>query len=107
VPLNQFSEVYKMVLNKPTANSLTNTLPQIAEKLRRNTEDQSAPISIILISGIPGSGKGRLAHSLAKQLNNEQLKAFDFKMPTVQSSLKYETPEFVGELNKFAEGLLG
>ena len=39
VPLNQFSEVYKLVRNKPTANSLTNTLPQIAEKLRKNTEE--------------------------------------------------------------------
>jgi hypothetical protein len=107
VPLNQFSEVYKMVQNKPQANSLTNTLPQIAEKLRRNTEDdQSSLISIILISGIPGSGKGRFAHSLAKQLNNEQLKAFDFKMPTIQNSMKYETPDFVAELNKFADGLV-
>ena len=39
VPLNQFSEVYKIVRNKPNANSLTNTLPQIAEKLKRNTEE--------------------------------------------------------------------
>ena len=59
------------------------------------------------MSGIPGSGKGRFAHSLAKQLGNEYIKAFDFKMPTVQSSTSYSTPEFVGELNKFAENILG
>ena len=107
VPLNQFSEVYKLVRNKPTANSLTNTLPQIAEKLRRNTEEGTALISVILVSGIPGSGKGRFAHALSKQLGNEYLKAFDFKMPTVQSSTNYTTPEFVVELNKFAENLTG
>ena len=28
-------------------------------------------------------------------------------MPTVQSSINYSTPEFISELNKFAENILG
>ena len=74
-------------------------MPQIAEKLKRNTEEQNALIRIVLVSGIPGSGKGRFAHELVRQLGNEYLKAFDFKMPSVQSSTSYSTPEFVKELN--------
>ena len=62
-------------------------------------------IRVVLVSGIPGSGKGRFAHELVRQLGNEYLKAFDFKMPTVQSSTSYSTPEFVKELNKFTDGL--
>jgi adenylate kinase family enzyme len=38
----------------------------------------------VLVSGIPGSGKGRLANSIAKLLLPLQLKTAFFKMPTVQ-----------------------
>ena len=61
----------------------------------------------MLVSGIPGSGKGRFAHELVRQLGNEYLKAFDFKMPTVQSSTSYSTPDFIKELNKFVDGIEG
>jgi adenylylsulfate kinase-like enzyme len=54
---------------KPPTSTLENTLTQMSEKLKRN----GGPISVILISGIPGSGKGRLASSLSKLLSNENL----------------------------------
>lgn len=53
---------------------------------------------MILVSGIPGSGKGRLANSLAKLLVPCQLKTAFFKMPTVQASVKYNTADFVKAL---------
>lgn len=55
-------------------------------------------MSLILVSGIPGSGKGRLANSLAKLLQPLQLKTQFFKMPTVQQSVSYSTAEFVKAL---------
>ena len=69
----------------------------MAAKLRR---PKGAPISLILVSGIPGSGKGRLANTLAKLLVPEQLKTAFFKMPTVQQSVRYSTSEFIKALRK-------
>lgn len=83
MPLNQFSEVYRLVQNKPAATSLENTLAQLTSQLKRNPEDPTSLISIVLVAGIPGSGKGRFANAMKKNLGNEKLKAFNFKMPTV------------------------
>jgi len=44
----------------------------MAAKLKRLS---GSPISLILISGVPGSGKGRLASSLSKLLTNENLRS--------------------------------
>jgi len=38
---------------------------------------------VIIISGIPGAGKGKLADYLTKQLQNENVQAASFKMPNV------------------------
>ena len=88
------------------ANSLENTLPQLIEKLRRNPEEPNSPISVILVAGTPGSGKGRIAYSIRKHLGNEQLRAYDFKMPSVQQSCRYETAEFVNQLNAYVQSVL-
>jgi len=69
----------------------------MALKLKRQP---GQPISLILVSGIPGSGKGRLANTIAKLLTPDQLKTAFFKMPTVQQSTKYNTAEFVKALKK-------
>ena len=106
VPLSQFSEVYRLVQSKPVANSLENTLPQLIEKLRRNSEEASSPISVILVAGSPGSGKGRFSYSLRRHLGSEQLKAYDFKMPSVQQSCRYDTAEFVNQLNVYRQSLI-
>lgn len=47
--------------------------------------------NVIIISGIPGSGKGKLAEYLTKQFANEGLGAIAFKMPTVQDTVKFST----------------
>jgi tRNA uridine 5-carbamoylmethylation protein Kti12 len=39
---------------------------------------------VIIVSGIPGSGKGRMADYLARQLAQENLETAFFKMNTVQ-----------------------
>ena len=87
------------------ANSLENTLPQLIEKLRRNSEEASSPISVILVAGSPGSGKGRFSYALRKHLGNESLRAHDFKMPSIEKSMRYDTNDFVSELNTFCSGI--
>ena len=84
---------------------MENTLPQLREKLRRNPDDPNSLISIILVAGIPGSGKGRFANTMKRLLMNEYLNTYDFKMPSVQKSTRYDTNEFVGELCAFTDGI--
>jgi len=62
---------------------------------------EKGTISVILVSGIPGSGKGKLAQTLNGKLGNEYLESVSFKMQTVQSSIKYTTPSFIDALSKF------
>lgn len=99
MPLTQFSEVYRLVKSKPTASSLENTVPQLIEKLRKSPDEPNQLISVVLVAGIPGSGKGKFAYSLRKHFGNEHLHAHDFKMPSLQKSLRYDTGEFVTELS--------
>ena len=105
VPLNQFSEVYRLVNSKPLTTSLENTKPQLTDRLRRNAEEPNSLISVILVAGIPGSGKGRFSYALRKHLGNEHLRAHDFKMPSIEKSMRYDTNEFVTELNNFCSGI--
>ena len=107
MPLSQFSEVYRLVQSKPSASSLLDTVPQLIEKLKRSPDEPHQLISVVLVAGIPGSGKGRFAYDLRKHLANELLRAHDFKMPSLQKSLVYDTAEFVNELNTFCSGLQG
>ena len=41
-------------------------------------------INVMIVSGIPGSGKGKLAEYLARQLGNENVNTVTFKMSSVQ-----------------------
>jgi len=57
---------------------------------------------LVIVSGIPGSGKGRLANYIANQIAGEQgVYAVSFKMPTVQESIVYDTKEYVKALINF------
>ncbi len=93
LPFAQFADTYRLVLNKPPTTALENTLQQMAAKLKRDTRT-----SVVLVSGIPGAGKGRFAASLAKLLMNEKLLCQHWKMPSVQASCRYSTPEFIKAL---------
>jgi len=46
-------------------------VPQLIEKLRKNPEEPTQLISLVLVAGIPGSGKGRFAYALRKHFGNE------------------------------------
>ena len=50
---------------KPTAKDVAGYMQGMVDKLKRK-EGQS--VNLILVSGIPGSGKGRLSDSLARHL---------------------------------------
>jgi len=57
---------------------------------------------LIIVSGIPGSGKGRLANYIANQIAGEKdVYAVSFKMPTVQESIVYDTNAYVKALVNF------
>ena len=88
---NHFSETYRSIMSKPKASLLEKTLPTMASKLKKSTDGL---ISVVLISGIPGSGKGRLAESLHKMLLNENLKSI-FYVPNVENSINYNTEMFI------------
>ena len=74
----------------------------VAHLCQRLKPNASGQIAIILVSGIPGSGKGRLSATLMRSLKQEKLRAMSFKMPTVQASIKYSTDAFVQALDKAA-----
>ena len=95
VPFKNFIEAYRDVQSKPDSAQLQSTREQLSSKLRRR---KNGPISLILVSGIPGSGKGRLASNISKLLLADQLKTAFFKMPTVQESARYNTQEFIRAL---------
>ena len=86
---------------------MQNTVPQLIEKLKKSPDEPNQLISVVLVAGIPGSGKGKFAHSLRKHFGNEHLHAHDFKMPSLQKSMRYDTNEFVTELSQFTTGLQG
>ncbi|CDW75335.1 UNKNOWN [Stylonychia lemnae] len=75
----------------------------LIDKMKQQvTNSQGQPkTNVIIISGIPGSGKGKLAEYLAKQFSNEGLGAVTFKMPTVQESIKFVTPKYIQSMINF------
>lgn len=56
---------------------------------------------MILVSGIPGSGKTKLSEQICGQLKLEGIKAGAFKMPTVEDSIKYNTEKFIQAMIEF------
>lgn len=73
------------------------TVPKLVEKLKRKENT----VNIILISGIPNSGKHKLAENLTSRLKNENLNTVIFKMPNVQQSISYDTGLFMEHLQEF------
>jgi len=94
VPLNQFLDALRV---GHEADGSQSAVAQMCNKLKKS---QAGLTSVILVSGIPGSGKGRFAATLARTLKQEKVRATSFKMPTVQSSIKYSTDAFVSALIK-------
>ncbi len=60
--------------------------------------------NVIIVSGIPGSGKSKLAESLTKQLLAEGLQAVCFKTPgPVSETVRFSTSKFIQQLLSFKE----
>ena len=79
IPFNKFDEVYKIA--DQSASMPKNKNKDLVAKLLKGTEEKA---SLIIVSGIPGSGKGRLANYIANQIGAEKdVYACSFKMPTV------------------------
>ena len=57
---------------------------------------------MIVVSGIPGSGKSKFAESLAKTFASEGLATATFKAP-VADQLKFSTARFIQQIIQFKE----
>ena len=98
IPLTAFSKVYREAdQDSMLADSKTSDL---IAKLLQGAEKKT---SLILVSGIPGSGKGRLSDFLSRQIQMENVTSTNFKMPTVQESTKYSTDGFIKAMLKFKQ----
>ena len=63
------------------------------EKLKQGLPERA---NVIIISGIPGAGKSKLADSLTKMLASEGLPAVAFKTPgPVAEQVKFSTSKFI------------
>ena len=63
IPFAAFSKLYReAIADDKTAH---NKVSDLIKKLLDGTEEKT---SLIIVSGIPGSGKGRLANQMARQL---------------------------------------
>ena len=78
IPLSAFSKVYREA--DQDANMPLSKTEDLIQKLVQGTDKKT---SLILISGIPGSGKGRTADFLSRQIQMEDVPSANFKMPTV------------------------
>jgi len=73
-----FSKVYREADQQ--ASMPSSKISNLVEKLLANTDQRT---SVIIVSGIPCSGKGRTADYLCRQLRQENVTCACFKMPTV------------------------
>ena len=93
IPLSAFSKVYREA-DQQASMPLSKT-NDLIKRLLDGTESKT---SLILVAGIPGSGKGRLSDFLGRQIQMENVPAASFKMPTVQESVTYNTEAFMKTL---------
>lgn len=96
MPFDKFSKVYQEADQQ--AKMPASKTNDLCKKLLEGTDQKT---SVIIISGIPGSGKGRVAEQLSRLLAQEDVPSVSFKMPTVQESIKYSTETFIKKLQLF------
>lgn len=78
LPFSAFTKVYREA-NQMAAMPLSKT-KDLVKRLMAGTESKT---SLVIVSGIPGSGKGRLSDFLSRKFQEEDVPATYFKMPTV------------------------
>jgi hypothetical protein len=96
MPFSAFTKVYQEA-DQMAGMPLSKT-KNLIEKLMNGTDKKT---SLIIVSGIPGSGKGRLSDYLSRKLVEEDVESTYFKMPTVQDSLSYSSESFIKALVQF------
>jgi hypothetical protein len=98
IPLTAFSKVYREA--DQDANMPLSKTADLIAKLLQGADQKT---SVILVSGIPGSGKGRLSDFLSRQIQMENIPSTNFKMPTVQESVHYSTEKFIKAMINFKQ----
>ena len=96
LPFSAFSKVFREA-NQMASMPLSKTKDLIG-KLLNGTDTKT---SVVIVSGIPGSGKGRLGDYLSRKFQEENVPSTFFKMPTVQESTSYSTEAFIKALALF------
>ena len=65
----------------------------LIDKLRQGHVERA---NVIIVSGIPGSGKTKLTDSLTKMLSSEGLPVASFKTPgPIADQVKFSTSKFI------------
>lgn len=73
----------------------------MVEKLKQGPIERA---NVIIVSGIPGSGKSKLTDSLTKMLSSEGLPVVAFKPPgPVADQVKFSTGKFIQQVLQFKE----
>jgi hypothetical protein len=76
----------------------------LVEKLKTGNANKA---NVIIVSGIPGSGKSKLTESLAKLLSAEGLPAVAFKPSgPIAEQVKFSTGKFIQQILEFKETAL-
>lgn len=74
------------------------------QKMVKRILDSKGKISLILVSGLPGSDKERLAETLSRLLVNEQVRTLPFQVSNIKDQINYSTQVFVPKLIQFTKG---
>lgn len=83
-----YSEAYKKQPYIPNYTQL------LVEKLKAG--EPLGKSNMIIVSGIPGSGKTKLSESLTKQFSAEGIPSFAFKAPGhISENVRFSTSKFI------------
>lgn len=99
IGFSSFHQVYAETMKKQ--GFVPNYTQLMVEKLKQGPIERA---NVIIVSGIPGSGKSKLTDSLTKMLSSEGLPVVAFKTPgPVADQVKFSTGKFIQQVLQFKE----
>lgn len=95
IPFQSFSKLYREA--KQDALMPNSKTKDLVQKL----VNDSARTSVIIVSGIPGCGKGRAAEYIVRQLQQEGAKTALFKTQNAEDTINYNSDKFIKAMLDF------
>lgn len=71
------------------------------DRLMNKGGQNNNKIPVIVVSGIPGSGKGKLSEYLARQISNEGIQTVAFKVKNAEENTKFNTQKYIQFMIQF------